>query len=525
MAYNTNIKEITLNGTGTETDLVFDVTDGYSSYLLTGSAVASGNYAIVPTGIPQLGTKFIFLYNAILDLGTFPAPVYTFSLFGTPITQAQLFKLWKADVMYNGTSWEVRLDMSLTESGVISTANIENLAVTTAKINDLAVTSIKLDIDSVITSKILDKNVTTIKIDDLAVTDAQLAADSVITSKILDKNVTNAKLANMADNTIKGNISGGAASPSDISISTIISANCWSLTGNSGTTAGTNFVGTTDAVDLVFKANSIQSGRIDLSNLNTSFGYYTLASNTTGVGSTAFGTTSLQNQISGAYNTAYGYQSLKSLTIGGANTGLGSFAGDSITTGNNNTIIGYAADVTSGASLGRIALGSNAQADTNYQFALPDNITSMKFGGNSFTLPTTDGSSNAVLQTNGSKVLSFGSIVDSGTYTPGLTNVTNVAASTAYPCQWMRVGNTVTVSGKVAIDATSAAAMELGISLPIASNFANDYQCAGTGVAVVAGEDAAYIKADVINNRASLNQTKADISNHDHYFTFTYSII
>src|SRR5438552_1367658 len=37
----------------------------------------------------------------------------------------------------------------------------------------------------------------------------------------------------------------------------------------------------------------------------------------------------------------------------------------------------------------------------------------------------------------------------SGSYTPRLTNVANLSASTAYTCQWMRVGNTVTVSGKV----------------------------------------------------------------------------
>jgi len=35
----------------------------------------------------------------------------------------------------------------------------------------------------------------------------------------------------------------------------------WSLTGNSGTTAGTNFIGTTDAKDVVFKANSIEVAR------------------------------------------------------------------------------------------------------------------------------------------------------------------------------------------------------------------------------------------------------------------------
>jgi hypothetical protein len=38
--------------------------------------------------------------------------------------------------------------------------------------------------------------------------------------------------------------------------------NKWSLTGNAGTTAGTNFVGTTDAQALVFKTNSTEAMRI-----------------------------------------------------------------------------------------------------------------------------------------------------------------------------------------------------------------------------------------------------------------------
>lgn len=37
---------------------------------------------------------------------------------------------------------------------------------------------------------------------------------------------------------------------------------CWSLTGNSGTTAGTNFVGTSDSVDFVTKTNGIERMRV-----------------------------------------------------------------------------------------------------------------------------------------------------------------------------------------------------------------------------------------------------------------------
>ena len=87
MAYNTNIKVITLDGTGTETDLVFGVKDQYSSYELIGAVTTIGNYAIVPTGTPQLGTTFVFDYQATVDITT---NGNTFAIFGTQITQELL---------------------------------------------------------------------------------------------------------------------------------------------------------------------------------------------------------------------------------------------------------------------------------------------------------------------------------------------------------------------------------------------------------------------------------------------------
>ncbi|MBC7694530.1 MAG: tail fiber protein, partial [Burkholderiales bacterium] len=39
-------------------------------------------------------------------------------------------------------------------------------------------------------------------------------------------------------------------------------ANAWQLLGNAGTTAGTNFLGTTDVQDLVFKTNNVERARI-----------------------------------------------------------------------------------------------------------------------------------------------------------------------------------------------------------------------------------------------------------------------
>lgn len=113
----------------------------------------------------------------------------------------------------------------------------------------------------------------------------------------------------------------------------------------------------------------------------------------------------------------------------------------------------------------------------------------------------------------------------SGTYTPTLTSVTNVAASTASVCQYVRVGNVVTVSGKFDIDCTAAAgaATELGISLPIASNIAGTNDCCGVANATLVFMTGGIV-GDATNNRASFQMACQDSANRAMAFTFTYLI-
>lgn len=115
--------------------------------------------------------------------------------------------------------------------------------------------------------------------------------------------------------------------------------------------------------------------------------------------------------------------------------------------------------------------------------------------------------------------------ITAGTYTPTLDNTTNVSASTAYQCQYLRVGNTVTVSGLVDVDPTIAVATVLGISIPIASNFGAVEDCAGVAFASgIAGLGAA-VRANVANDRAEMAWVATDLTNQPMYFTFTYQII
>lgn len=67
-----------------------------------------------------------------------------------------------------------------------------------------------------------------------------------------------------------------------------------------------------------------------------------------------------------------------------------------------------------------------------------------------------------------------------GTWTPTLTNQGNISASSTYVGQYMRVGNVVTVSGKVDITPTANSTnTELRLSLPIAPVFTAEEQAVG----------------------------------------------
>jgi len=342
---------------GTGTEIpALNVTDSYDTYEITGSVTTTGNYAIVPTGTPQAGTTFEFDYNAVVDITT---NGNTFSIFGVALNQTQLLTKLKIVCRYDGSAWKVRIWGSL-DQAIISSPNY--------------------------------------------------AANSI----------ANSKLATMGAYTLKGNNTGSIATPQDIAMASLTGLNYWSLIGNSGTNAGTNFLGTTDAQDLVFKTNNNESGRIDLTLNNTSFGDRALSfvgrtgdlnvaigtqalqANDTGYNNTAVGHNSLTTNQAGYKNTAIGKSSLQNLDGGIFNTSLGETSGTTLVGGNYNTILGATANVDSASSSKRIAIGYGALADQDAMFALPNDVTKFKWRGVTYTMPsanaagvlTNDGSGN-----------------------------------------------------------------------------------------------------------------------------------
>jgi len=88
-----------------------------------------------------------------------------------------------------------------------------------------------------------------------------------------------------------------------------------------------------------------------------------------------------------------------------------------------------------------------------------------------------------------------------GTWTPTLTNVGNAINLLARYASYMRVGNIVqyAIILEAQASATGGTQTQIGISLPVASNFSSGDHA--TGIGGVTGEDPGYVFADTANDR------------------------
>jgi hypothetical protein len=125
----------------------------------------------------------------------------------------------------------------------------------------------------------------------------------------------------------------------------------WSPLGNAGTTAGTNFIGTTDNIDLVFKVNNLQALRLipnaTSPNLLGGFNGNAIAIGAVGAVIGGGGTTGSTNDVTDDYG----------IVAGGANNQAGDNAGTvsdkqyaTVSGGSTNTASGTSATVSGGST-------------------------------------------------------------------------------------------------------------------------------------------------------------------------------
>ncbi len=114
-----------------------------------------------------------------------------------------------------------------------------------------------------------------------------------------------------------------------------------------------------------------------------------------------------------------------------------------------------------------------------------------------------------------------------GNYTPTLTNTSNVAASTAYPGEWTRIGKIINVSWEVDITPTAAAptATELQLSLPVVSDFTTTGNAKGIGGCINVPAQTSVIDANTPNNRLSLNFTATSTALQRHRGLAMYEVV
>lgn len=149
--------------------------------------------------------------------------------------------------------------------------------------------------------------------------------------------------------------------------------NSWTTTGNAGTNPPTNFIGTTDNVDLVFKRGNALSGRIG--NSNTFFGRLS-GSISTATNNTYIGTEAGRDNVTGQQNVfigrragTFGATGSDNILIGNGagifneanqNCFIGSFSGNGTTTGGNNTFMGHSSGAATGTGSQNAFFGASA---------------------------------------------------------------------------------------------------------------------------------------------------------------------
>lgn len=131
-----------------------------------------------------------------------------------------------------------------------------------------------------------------------------------------------------------------------------------------------------------------------------------------------------------------------------------------------------------------------------------------------------------VATTNGR--LTDGLIIAETESTPTLTNVSNVASSSAGTgaLSYTRVGNKVTFTLIITVTPTlTATDTQVDFSLPVASNFATSVNLTASGTAIGTTYTPVFANGDVANDRGHISFTSSSTSAHTVTITGNYKII
>jgi len=119
-------------------------------------------------------------------------------------------------------------------------------------------------------------------------------------------------------------------------------------------------------------------------------------------------------------------------------------------------------------------------------------------------------------------------VLSSGTYIPVITGGINISNISVSDCQYMRVGNTVTVSGIIALATTILGVAAFTMSLPITNLvFTDFYQAAGTATTInaIVGSGYGAFSSNTGSHLVNGVVTVPDTGPYNFSFTLTYQIL
>lgn len=112
--------------------------------------------------------------------------------------------------------------------------------------------------------------------------------------------------------------------------------------------------------------------------------------------------------------------------------------------------------------------------------------------------------------------------LESGTYTPTITGVSNVAGTTLKGAHYRKNGNIIHVTVYLTIDPTAASSTEIAVSLPIASELGTDELFGNANCSDY--RQSGIVTTDATNNRATFIFGAADTSAQDFVLMFSYQL-
>ncbi len=184
------------------------------------------------------------------------------------------------------------------------------------------------------------------------------------------------------------------------------------------------------------------------------------------------------------------------------------------------------ANLTQSAGLSVLGVAGSSTADVAAMVAGSDHNVLRRSGSavsfGSINLASTNAVTGTLPSANGGTGGNF--TFANGTYTPSGTNTANMGTLGFYAANYLRVGNQVTVSGKVDVDATTTATgTGFRFTLPIASNLTNDQNLAGW-IGAFSPMESGIIRAESTNDQAQVEVIVQTAANHAMFYHFTYTV-